>query len=74
MTISIITIGGSNFTKNHSPIGAIIYGIESSQIHFHNSLPEYSDSLLIDDNSADRYAMMYLSNSELNFVACNIII
>ena len=57
---SIITIGtgGSNFTNNVSPIGAVIYATSRSTIqHEHNSL-------LIDSNLADRYAVVYLSDSE----------
>ena len=52
-----ITIGGSNFTKNCSPRGAVIYASDESTIQFHNHL-------LIDDNWVDRYAVIYLSDSE----------
>ena len=54
---SIITIGpgGSNFTNNVSPIGAVIYATSRSTIQYkHNSL-------LIDSNLADRYAVIYLN-------------
>ena len=52
---SDITIGGCNFTDNRSPIGAVIYA-DSSKIHHNN--------LLINRNSADKYAMIYLFDSE----------
>ena len=56
--ISTITIGGSNFTKNVSPIGAVIYATDNSKIqHNHNHL-------LIENNMADRYAVIYLFDSE----------
>ena len=51
----IITIAGSNFTNNVSPIGAIIYAA---------SRPIIYSFLLIDNNKADRYAVIYLSDSE----------
>ena len=55
---SIITIAGSNFTNNVSPIGAIIYATFRSMIqHIHSFL-------LVDNNKADRYAVIYLSDSE----------
>ena len=54
---STIKIGGSNFTNNHSPTGAVIYGTGSSKVQYHNLL-------LFDNNQADRYAMIYLSDSE----------
>ena len=55
---STITIGGSNFTKNVSPIGAVIYATDRSKIqHNHNHL-------LINNNMADRYAVIYLFDSE----------
>ena len=54
---STITIGGSNFTKNVSPIGAVIYSSDDSKIQHHNYL-------LIDNNWADRYAVIYLSDSD----------
>ena len=57
-TSSIITIAGSNFTNNVSPIGAIIYATSRSMIqHIHSFL-------LVDNNKADRYAVIYLSDSE----------
>ena len=55
---STITIGGSNFTDNVSPIGAIIYATSRSVIQHIHSL------LLINNNIADRYAVIYLSDSE----------
>ena len=45
---SIITVGGANFTKNGSPIGAIIFATDNSKIQYHNYLR-------IANNSADRY-------------------
>ena len=55
---STITMAGSNFTNNVSPIGAIIYADSRSMIqHIHSFL-------LIDNNMADRYAVIYLSYSE----------
>ena len=54
----IITIAGSNFTNNVSPIGAIIHATSRSMIqHIHSFL-------LVDNNKADRYAVIYLSDSE----------
>ena len=55
---TIITIAGSNFTNNISPIGAIIHATSRSVI-LH--IPSY---FLIDNNIADRYAVIYLSDSE----------
>ena len=49
-------IGSSNFTKNHSPIGAVIFALDSS-IQHHNYL-------VIANNSADDYAVIYLADSE----------
>ena len=57
---SIITIAGSNFTNNVSPIGAIIYAESRSMIQ-HNIVHSF---LLVDNNKADRYAVIYLSDSE----------
>ena len=56
---STITMFGSNFTKNCSPIGAVIFAIDGSKIQHHNSL-------VIANNSADRYAIIYLSDSEFS--------
>ena len=54
-----ITMAGSNFTNNVSPIGAIIYAASRSMIqHTHGFL-------LVNNNKADRYAVIYLSDSEL---------
>ena len=55
---SIITKAGSNFTNNVSPIGAIIFATSRSIIQPIHSF------LLIDNNMADRYAVIYLSDSE----------
>ena len=55
---SNITIGGSMFTKNSSPTGAVIYAIGNSEVQHHDSY------LLINNNWADRYAVIYLSESE----------
>ena len=55
---SNITMADSNFTNNVSPIGAIIYATFKSMIqHIHSFL-------LVDNNKADRYAVIYLSDSE----------
>ena len=55
---SNITIADSNFTNNVSPIGAVIYAASRSMIqHIHSFL-------LVDNNKADRYAVIYLSDSE----------
>ena len=54
---STITIGGSNFTKNSSPMGAVVFAAESTKI-------QYYRYLLLDNNSADRNAVIYLSDSE----------
>ena len=56
---SIITMGGSTFTKNTSPIGAVLYATDNSRIYYHNYLQ-------IENNSADRYAVIYLLDSEFN--------
>ena len=59
-TSCIITIAGSsNFTNNVSPIGAIFYATSRSTIQ-----QKYS-FLLIDNNVADKYAVIYLSGSEI---------
>ena len=56
---SIITKAGTiNFTNNVSPIGAIIFATSRSIIQPIHSF------LLIDNNMADRYAVIYLSDSE----------
>ena len=52
-----IKIAGSNFTNNVSPIGAIYATSRSMIQHIHSFL-------LIDSNMADRYAVIYLSDSE----------
>ena len=54
---TITIVGTSIFTKNASPIGAVIYSSDDSKIQHHNYL-------LIDNNWADRYAVIYLSDSD----------
>ena len=54
---STITIDSSTFTENSSPMGAVIYAIEGSMI-------EYCNYLLVENNTADRYGVIYLSDSE----------
>ena len=54
---TITIVGTSIFTKNASPIGAVIYSLGGSKIQHHNYL-------LIDNNWADRYAVIYLSDSD----------
>ena len=55
---STITIGDSNFINNSSPRGAVIFAMRDTKIHYHSYL-------LIDSNSADDYAVIYLADSEL---------
>ena len=56
---SNITIASSNFTNNVSPnIGAIIHATSRSVIQHTHSY------FLIDNNIADRYAVIHLSDSE----------
>ncbi|MCG8621137.1 MAG: hypothetical protein MJE68_03910, partial [Proteobacteria bacterium] len=55
---SNIAIASSNFTNNVSPIGSIIHAISRSVIQYTYSY------VLIDNNIADRYAVIYLSDSE----------
>ena len=54
---TITIVGTSIFTKNASPIGAVIYSSGGSKIQHHNYL-------LIDNNWANRYAVIYLSDSD----------
>ena len=54
---STITLSDCNFTNNSSPVGAVIYANAHTTIQYHNRL-------LIDDNSANDYAAIYLSQSE----------
>ena len=54
---TITIVGTSIFTKNVSPIGAVIYSSDDSKIQHHNYL-------LIDNNWADRYAVIYLFDSD----------
>ncbi|MCG8626965.1 MAG: hypothetical protein MJE68_33815 [Proteobacteria bacterium] len=58
---TIITIGGSNFTKNRSPRGAVIYATNGLKI-------KYFDLVLFDSNSASdyNYGVVYLSDSEFS--------
>ena len=64
---STTSVGDSNFTKNVSPIGAVIYATRSSKVQYHNYL-------LIDNNSATDYAVLYLASSEfIGFDSGNII-
>ena len=65
-----ISIGNSNFTDNCSPIGALIFAIYGSKIHYKN--------LLVDNNSANEYGILYILDSEFkgyhnskNFVFSN---
>ena len=53
---STVTIGGSSFTNNSSPVGVVIYATNNSKI--------YHNHLIIDDNMSNRYAVIYLHNSE----------
>ena len=55
--ISMIRISGSNLTNNSSPIGAVFVALAGTKIQCHKYL-------LIDNNSADNYAVIYLSDSE----------
>ena len=59
---STISAGGCNFTKNVSPIGAVIYAARSSKVQYHNYV-------LIDNNLATDYAVLYLAGSE--FIGCD---
>ena len=56
---TIITIGCSNFTKNQSPRGAVIYATNGLKIR-------YFDLVLFDSNSANdyNYGVVYLYDSE----------
>ena len=57
-----ITLGDCNFTNNSASIGAVVYALYDSKIHYHHSL-------LIDNNLADEYAVIYLAGSEIR--GCN---
>ena len=48
---SSITIVDSSFTDNSSPIGAVIFAMDSSKIYHHNYL-------LIENNSVDTYVVI----------------
>ena len=52
-----ITIRCSNFTENSSPIGAVIAAGRSSKIQYHNYL-------LIANNTVEKYAIIYLLDSQ----------
>ena len=55
---TIITVSDTNFTNNSSPgVGAVIIALEDSRIQYHGYL-------LIDKNSADDYAVIFLIGSE----------
>jgi predicted outer membrane repeat protein len=56
-TSSTITVGDCNFTNNTSLGGTVIYAVQESRIQCHGCL-------LIDNNSADDYAVIYLTGSE----------
>ena len=56
---SNITIGDCIFKNNSSPVGAVLYTAYGCNIHYHNYL-------LMDRNSANNYAVVHLSDSELN--------
>ena len=54
-----ITMDSSNFTKNRSPVGAVIYAGDHSKLQFQNYL-------LFDANSAEDYGVIHLVDSQLN--------
>ena len=54
---SNVTIGGSNFTENSSPEGAVIQVTDGSKL-------QYCNNLLIKNNSANMFAVTSLINSE----------
>ena len=56
-----IILSGSRFTRNLSPVGAVIYAMESSTIQV-----QPNTYLLIDNNFATRYAIIHLSGSEFS--------
>ena len=58
-------IGDSNFTSNGSPIGAVLHATDSYVL--------YHSYLLIDSNSADSYAVIYLSDSEFSGYATDLL-
>ena len=53
-----ITIGDSHFTNNNSSIGAVIYAKEGSKL-------EYVNTIIVSNNSAERYALIYSFDSEI---------
>ena len=58
---TIITVGCSNFTKNQSPKGAVIYATDGTKIR-------YLDHVLFDSNSANNYiyGVVYLFDCEFS--------
>ena len=54
-----IIVGGSNFTKNSSPIGAVINAGDGTKI-------QYRNYLMIMNNTADNYAVIYLCDAEFS--------
>ena len=55
--ISTIMLDNCNFTNNISPVGAIVFATQDTKI-------QYRNYLLINNNSAYCYAVIYLSGSE----------
>ena len=55
---STITVGNSTFINNNSPKGAVIFAMRGTKICYYSSL-------LIHNNTADDYAVIYLADSEL---------
>ena len=55
---SNITLNKSNFTRNSSPVGVVIYAADSSMISY--------SSLLLANNLAENYALIYLTESNFN--------
>ena len=53
-----IIISDSHFTNNNSSIGAVIYATEGSKL-------EYDDTIIVANNSVERYALIYLTDSEV---------
>ena len=56
--MSNIIIGGSNFSNNTSPIGAVAHISDRSTIQYKYGY------LTIDNNRAERHVVMFLSDSE----------
>ena len=55
---SNVRMSDNEFTNNNSTIGAVFYAADHSEIMYQNSL-------LISNNSADSYAVIYLTNSKI---------